>query len=358
MGQIRVGVIGCGYWGPNLIRNFISILDSDVVMVADKKPKRLAHIQGLYPGVKITENYEDLFAEGLDAVVIATPPSSHYVLAKECLEHDLHVMVEKPLTLISEHAEELIVLAEERGSTLMVGHTFQYNPAVDELKKLVHNGELGDVYYIDAARLNLGLYQRNMNALWDLAPHDISILLHILEEMPTSVQAFGSSSVFDGVHDVVYANLTFPSSIIAHVHVSWLDPCKVRRVTVVGSQKMAVYNDVVSHEKIKIYDRGIDAHNYVDSFEEFQFDYRYGDILIPHIRYDEPLRIECQHFLDCIVNHEEPISNGRIGLNVVRIMEAAQHSLMNGGDPEPVTIDLPFYESEYEVEDVSEINPS
>ena len=348
MSKIRLGVIGCGYWGPNLIRNFIAIPDSEVVIVADKKTDRLQHMKNLYPALEVTENYRDLFSRNLDAIVVATPPKTHFDLTKECLQQDIHVLVEKPLTLISDNAEELIGLAESRGLKLMVGHTFQYNPAVNTLKDLIKSGELGDIYYLDAARLNLGLYQRNMNALWDLAPHDISILLHILEEMPVSVQAFGTSSVFDGVHDVVYANLTFPDTIIAHVHVSWLDPCKVRRVTVVGSQKMAVYNDVVSNEKIKIYDRGVDAHDYVDSFEEFQFNYRYGDVLIPHIRYDEPLRIECKHFLDCIIHDEEPISGGKIGLKVVRIMEATQRSLMNGGCQEsvPVKKSIPVHETE------------
>ena len=297
MDRIRVGVIGCGYWGPNLIRNFVEIPQSEVVIVADLREERLSYIKASYPQISITKDYQDLFDLDLDAVVISTPPATHYQLARECLQHDLHVLVEKPITTKSEHAEELIQIAKTNGLVLMVGHTFKYNVAIDTLKSLIDSGELGQIYYLDSARLNLGLFQREMNAMWDLAPHDISIMHYILGCPPISVSAHGMPFVFEGIHDVVYMNMVFPDNIHAHIHVSWLDPCKVRRITIVGSKKMVVYND----------------------------------ILIPNIRFSEPLRQECQHFLECINNHCEPVSGGRDGLEVVKVLETAQLSLSRNG---------------------------
>ena len=334
--SLKLGVIGCGYWGPNLIRNFVEISTSEVVIVADLKEERLAHIKASYPQIMVTKDYQDLFNQNLDAVVIATPPATHYSFAKECLEHGMHVLVEKPITINSQHAEELIELSKKKSLVLMVGHTFEYNAAVHTLKSLIDSGELGQIYYVDAARLNLGLFQRNLNVLWDLAPHDISILLYILDRVPISVNAHGMPFVFEGVQDVVYLNMVFPDNILAHVHVSWLDPCKVRRVTVVGSKKMVVYNDVESLEKIKIYDKGVEMPPYTNTFGDFQYSYRYGDVIIPNIRFTEPLRKECEHFLDCINNHIEPQSNGQDGLRVVKIIEAAQRSLSENGKHQEV----------------------
>lgn len=331
MDRMKIGVIGCGYWGPNLIRNFVEIPASDVVIVADLNEERLSKIKASYPQISITKDYRDFFDLGLDAVVIATPPATHYHLAKECLLQNLHVLVEKPMTVSSEQAEELIELAKSQDLVLMVGHTFEYNAAVHTLKQLVDSGELGQIYYVDAARLNLGLFQKDMNVLWDLAPHDISILLYILDRIPISVSAHGMPFVFEGIHDVVYMNLVFPDNILAHIHVSWLDPCKVRRITIVGSKKMVVYNDILNVEKIKIYDKGVDRPPYTNTFGEFQCSYRYGDILIPNVRFTEPLRQECQHFLECINNHCEPVSGGRDGLEVIKVLEAAQLSLSKNG---------------------------
>lgn len=294
----------------------------------------MAKIKSSYPQTRVTENYRDLFEQKLDAVVVATPPATHYAITKECLQHGLHALIEKPLTLASSDAEDLIQLAKSKYLILMVGHTFEYNAAVHALKDLIDKGELGQIYYLDSARLNLGLFSKDLNVIWDLAPHDISILLYLLGRPPVSVSAFGSESVFPGIHDVAYITMHFPDNVMAHVHVSWLDPCKVRRVTVVGSKEMAVYNDVESLEKIKIYDKGVDAPAYTDNFGEFQFSYRYGDILIPNIRFAEPLKIECRHFLDCITNHTKPSSCGEVGLNVVKVLEAAQRSLVNSGHME------------------------
>jgi predicted dehydrogenase len=334
MDRLNIGVIGYGYWGPNLVRNFIELPESDVVMVADLNEDRLGQLHARYPTVLTTSNYTDLFLAGLDAVVVATPPATHFRFAWECLVHGLHVLVEKPLTLDSRQAQDLVHLAETNGRTLMVGHTFEYNPAVHALKKLIESGELGAIHYIDGARLNLGLFQPDLNVLWDLAPHDISILCYILGKTPISISAHGKACVFPDIHDVVYLNLVFPDNILAHIHVSWLDPCKVRRITVVGSNKMAVYNDVSTLEMIKVYDKGVEAPKYTDNFGEFHCSYRYGDVLIPNIHFVEPLRLECQHFIRCIVERTKPCSCGEDGLNVVRILEAAQRSLVNSGHQE------------------------
>jgi predicted dehydrogenase len=332
--KLRIGVIGSGYWGPNLIRNFVEIPNADVVGVADLNPDRLTFISSRYPKVKVTEDYQDLFKMKLDAVVIATPPPSHYQLAMECLGEDLHVLVEKPLTLSSRTAKELVDFAAERDLILMVGHTFEYNPAVRALRDLIQTGTLGTIYYIDGVRANLGLFQRDLNVVWDLATHDISILLYILGMEPKTVSAQGSACVFDGVHDIAYLHFNFPENILAHIRISWLDPCKVRRITVVGSKKMAVYDDVESLEKIRIYDKGVEVPPYTSTYEEFQLSYRYGDVVIPHISHMEPLRIECNHFLESIQKNKQPLSNGESGLRVVKVLEAAERSLANYGQQE------------------------
>jgi len=336
MDRIKIGIIGCGYWGPNLIRNFVELPTSEVVVVADLKKDRRDHIQNSYPQIITTADYQDVFLHGVDAAVVATPPPTHFPIAQDCLNHGLHVLVEKPLTLDSAQARQLTELAREKSLTLMVGHTFEYNMAVHALKKLIGSGELGQLYYLDAARLSLGLFQKDLNVLWDLAPHDISILIYLLGKLPISVSSHGTACVFPNIHDVAYVDLAFPENIMAHVHVSWLDPCKVRRVTVVGSQKMAVYNDIESLEKIKIYDKGVSVPHYTNSFAEFQCSYRYGDVLIPNIKFTEPLRVECQHFLDCITNGTPPCSGGEDGWQVVKVLEAAQRSLLNAGHQEVI----------------------
>ena len=336
MSEIRVGIIGFGYWGPNLARNFHDVADAELVAIADVKDSRLQAAHSLYPGIRLVKDYHDLFDSGLDAVVISTPPATHHAIAAECLQHGLHVLVEKPMTLNSQDATDMIELAHAKDLILMVGHTFEYNAAVVALKKYIESGELGEIYYIDAARLNLGLFQRDSNVLWDLAPHDISILLYLLGDNPISVSAQGMRCVFDGIFDVARLNLMFPKEIPAYIHVSWLDPCKVRRVTVVGSKKMIVYNDVENEQKLKIYDKGVEAPAYTDGFGEFQCNYRSGDIVIPNLRIIEPLRQECQHFLDCINTHTQPCSCGEDGLRVVKILEAAEHSMKNGSTQEVI----------------------
>lgn len=331
MQPLRLGVIGCGYWGPNLIRNFVELPEVDVVAVADLSDARLQHMRSRYPSIQTTEDYHAFFEMGLDAAVVATPPATHFCVANECLAHGLHTFVEKPLALNSADSQALVDKAEERGLVLMVGHTFEYNPAVRALKKIIESGELGKIYSIDSVRASLGLFQADLNVLWDLAPHDVSILRYLLNADPVRVSAQGAAHVFKNKHDLVYLTLLFPNDVLAHVQVSWLHPSKVRRITVVGSRKMVVYDDVETIEKIKIYDKGVDTLPYTNSYGEFQCSYRYGDVLIPNIHFYEPLRVECEHFYNCIANHCEPQSSGWVGHKVVQVLETAQRSLLNGG---------------------------
>jgi predicted dehydrogenase len=337
MNKLKIGVIGCGYWGPNLIRNFTEIPEADLQAVVDLDPTRLDHIQTRFPQLRVTtQDHRDLFELGLDAVVISTPPSIHFAITRDCLLHGLHVLVEKPLTVNSRHARELITIAEQHNRVLMVGHTFEYNPAVHAVKELIASGELGDIHYIDAIRASLGLFQSDLNVIWDLAPHDISILIYLMGEPPLSVSAQGTACVQEGIEDIAYVTLMFPNNILAHIRMSWLDPCKTRRITVVGSKKMVVYDDVESLEKVKVYNKGVKAIRRTDTFGEFQFAYHYGDIVSPYIRLEEPLRLECLHFLECIRQNKTPLTDGYNGLRVVEIIEAAQHSLKDGGVSIPI----------------------
>jgi predicted dehydrogenase len=335
-GSVRVGVIGYGYWGPNLVRNLAELPSAQLVVVADMKQERLDRVKGMYPRLEVTQNYKDLFEMGLDAVVVATPPATHYSIARECLEHGLNVLVEKPLTIRTEDSASLVDIAAQRGLKLMVGNTFEYNSAVLKLRDLVASGELGDIYYVDAVRTNLGLFQPNVNAMWDLAPHDISILLCILGMHPTHVSAIGNASVFRHIHDLVHMHMRFANNISAHIQVSWLSPEKVRKITVVGSKKMVVYDDMETVEKIKIYDKGVDAPPYTETFSEFQCSYRSGDVVIPHISFVEPLRAEVSHFVESIVNNSTPRSDGVVGMKIVSILETASESLKSGGEMLPV----------------------
>ena len=333
MTDLRMGAIGCGYWGPNLIRNFIEIPGAQIVAISDLQQEPLNRMMQRFPQIQAsTRNYRDLFEMNLDAVVIATPPATHYEIARDCMEHGLHVLVEKPITLDSEDAAKLIKVAEKNNVILMVGHTFEYNSAVRAVKEMILSGELGDIYYIDAIRASLGLFQTKANVVWDLAPHDISILRYLLDADPVSVSTHGSSCVQEGIEDVAYTTLMFPNNVIAHIRSSWLDPSKQRRITVVGSKKMVIYDDVEPLEKIKIYDKGVKAIRHTDTFGEFSFAYHYGDVVIPYIRFEEPLRVQCQHFLDCIREGKQPQTDGLNGKRVVQVVEAAQRSMKSGGD--------------------------
>jgi predicted dehydrogenase len=338
MERSRIGVIGCGYWGPNLIRNFVESPATTVVGVADLVPERLAHLRERYPQIGcITDDHRELFDLDLDGIVVCTPPETHFELVRECLRRGLNVLVEKPLVTQVEHARELIALAEERGLVLMVGHTFLYNPAVHALKTLVDSGELGDVLYIDAVRAGLGHFHPRLNVIWDLAPHDISIVSYLLDAQPVTVAARGLACLNGTVEDVAYLSLMYPNDVLCHARVSWLDPSKTRRITVIGTKKMAVYDDVEPLEKLRIYDKRVDSIRRNDTFVEFQFAYHYGSVVIPHIRFEEPLRLECLHFAECIQEGRRPRTDGRNGLRVVQVIEAAQRSLHSGG----VSLDVP-----------------
>ena len=330
--KAKIAIIGSGYWGPNLIRNFVELPGSNVVIVADLDQERLDAIHERFPQIPLTtQDYRELFELDLDAVVIATPPYTHHAIARDCLENDLHVLVEKPITLNSADAYDLKKLAEQRDLVLMVGHTFEYNPAVRYLKGLIDSGELGEIYYVDAVRVSLGLYQTQANVLWDLAPHDISILRYILGAEPVTVCARGNSFVHEGVEDIVYSLLRFPGNVLAHMRLSWLDPRKTRQFTVVGSEKMVIYDDVSALEKIQIYDKRVKAIRRTETFGDFTFAYHYGDVIIPHIQHQEPLRVQCNHFLECIAEGRKPQSDGYSGARVVQILEAAQQSLEDHG---------------------------
>jgi predicted dehydrogenase len=319
------------------VRNFQELPNTEVSMVVDRDPKRLAQIQQTHPDVAVTNDYLDLLNSDVDAVVVATPVSTHFRLAWDALRHGKHVLVEKPLARTRAECQALIDLARSRGLTLMVGHTFEYNPAVETLKSMVESNELGRVYYAYSLRTNLGIFQKDINVMWDLAPHDISIMLYVLGHSPSSVSAVGEAYVQPGIQDVAHMTLNFPNQVQAHIHVSWLDPCKVRRITVVGSKKMVVYDDVEPLEKIKVYDKGVDKPDHTDTYGEFQLSYRYGNITIPQIPAHEPLKLECAHFAECIVNERTPRSDGHSGLRVVKVLEGAQISLLNGGTQEPIS---------------------
>jgi predicted dehydrogenase len=337
---LKVGVVGCGYWGPNLIRNFSNLKSSKVIACADLSEDRLNHMRQLYPTIRTTTNYRDLVGDpGIDALAIATPVASHYEIARESLEAGKHVFVEKPLAQSAGEGLKLVELAAEKARTLMVGHTFVFTAAVNKIKDLIWAKELGEIYYISSSRVNLGIFQDDINVVWDLAPHDISIMNYILNSRPGSVSAIGQSYIRPGIEDVAFLLLRYPQSALANIHVSWLNPNKIRSTTVVGSKKMLVYDDVSSLEKIRIYDKGVTVTPHYDTFGEFQLSYRYGDISIPRLDDAEPLKIECQHFVDCIEKGVAPRSGGKHGYEVLLTLDAADRSMREHG--KEMAIDYP-----------------
>jgi predicted dehydrogenase len=335
---IKVGVVGCGYWGPNLIRNLRQASDCHLKVICDTSEQRLKHMRKLHQDVATTNAYADLLQDAeLDAIVVATPVRFHYEMAKAALAAGKHVFVEKPLARTVAEAEELVALAESKGLVIMVGHTFLFSPAVRRMKEIIDAGDIGEVQYISARRLNLGLFQKDINVAWDLAPHDISIILHLLDEQPISVSCQGSSHVNRHIEDVTMMYLTFKKNRCAFVQNSWLDPKKIRQMTVVGSRRMIVYDDTEPLEKLKIYDARVEVPAHYDTFAEFTYSYHYGDSYVPYIKQDEPLKLECQHFLDCIRGEATPITGGRAGLDVVRILEASSESLKLQGQAVPLS---------------------
>ena len=330
--NIKIGVVGCGYWGPNLVRNFRSLPDCTLEMMCDLSDQRLKHLRALYPDVKGEKEYDHLLnGAGLDAIVIATAVRLHYSMAKASLLAGKHTFIEKPMAASSRECEELVQIAEEKGLVLMVGHTFLYSPVVRKIKEIVDSGDLGEIRYIAARRLNLGLYQKDINVAWDLAPHDISIVLHIMDELPQSVNCRGVAHVTPGVEDVTSMCLSFRKNRSAIIHNSWLDPRKIREMTIVGSRRMVVYDDVAQLEKLRVFDARVERPPHYDTFAEFQYAYHYGDMYVPYIKQEEPLKAECQHFVDCIRTGTTPMTSGRQGLELVRILEASTASLKLNG---------------------------
>ncbi len=321
MTDLRFGVVGWGYWGPKIARNLDSLPHVMVTMVADQDARRLASLAVNQPWIKTTTRPEDIFRSDVDGVVIATPVRTHYQLAREALLHGKHVLVEKPLTAAVAEAEELIALAKEQRRVLMVGHTFEYNPAVNELRKLVQNGDLGKIYYVEAERVNLGLFRSDINVIWDLAPHDISILLYLFGKKPEQVKVQAHAHLQPNIHDIAHIDLGYADGMTAHIHVSWLHPCKIRRVTVIGDARMVVYDDTNPAEMLKIYNKGADIH------ADPVVSYRFGEITIPHIDWIEPLRLECEDFAGAIRTGTQPRAHGGIGLAVVEVLAAAQEVL-------------------------------
>lgn len=333
---IGIAVVGTGDWGANLVRNFSRLPGAKLVAVCDADAARLAKTAAQYPGVRPMADVSEVCAAGdIQGVVVSASAISHYPLAKQLLEAGKDVYVEKPLTLQVAHAEELVKIAKEKGRILMVGHLLIYHPGVQYLKKMVTEGSLGDLYYLYSQRVNLGKVRRDENALWSFAPHDLSVILHLLDAEPIDVVARGSAFLQGKVEDVVFVDLRFPGGKLAHVHVSWLDPHKLRKFTVVGSQKMVVFDDMEASEKIRIYDKGVDKGGQIVGYGD-SLTVRTGDILLPKISLQEPLTLECKHFVDCIRERKQPLTSGEDGLKVVKVLAAAQASLAQGGAPVPI----------------------
>jgi predicted dehydrogenase len=302
--------------------------------MCDVSEERLKHLSAVYPGVECVTNYDSLINDqGLDAVVIATAVRFHYSMARASLLAGKHTFIEKPMAASAAECEELVEIARKNGLVLMVGHTFLYSPAVRKIKEIVDKGDVGEIRYISARRLNLGLFQKDINVAWDLAPHDISIIQYIMGEQPTTVNCNGSAHITPGIEDVTVMCLGFDKQRTAIIHSSWLDPRKVREMTIVGSKRMIVYDDVAQQEKIKVFDSRVERPPHYDTFAEFHYAYHYGDIYVPYIKQEEPLKVECQHFLDCIKHGTMPLTSGRRGYELVQILEASSESLRVGGGP-------------------------
>lgn len=329
---IRIGVIGYGYWGPNLVRSFAEIPGAEVIAVSDFKLDRLAKVRSRYPSVKLTTNSQDLFADPrIDAIAIATPVSTHYDLALAALQAGKHVLVEKPMTVSSPQAMRLIDEAQKRNLVLMVDHTFVYTGAVQKMQELVATKAIGDVYYYDSVRVNLGLFQHDVNVIWDLAVHDLSIMDYVLPSQPYAVSATGMNHLPSEPENIAYLTLFFEHNLIAHIHVNWLAPVKVRRTLLGGSQKMICYDDLEPSEKIRVYDKGITVNGSPENVYQMLVGYRTGDMWAPKLDMTEALQTEALHFIHCIQSGDRPITDGEAGLRVVRILEAATQSIKQQG---------------------------
>ena len=332
--MLGISVIGYGYWGPNLVRNFSQVPNARVVSVCDQRPERRAQVEAVYPAIRTCADVRDIWSNpAVDAVAIATPVSSHFELALQALRAGKHVFVEKPFTTTSAQAEQLIEEAEKRRLTLMVDHTFVYTSAVRKIKELIDNGSTGKILYYDSVRVNLGLFQHDVNVLWDLAVHDLSIMDYLFERSPVTIAATGMAHVQGQPENLAYLTCYFDNNLIAHFHVNWLAPVKVRQTLIGGAQKMIVYDDIEMSEKIKVYDKGIPLSDNPADIYQLKVGYRAGDMWAPRLDNVEALQIEANHFADCITNTRKPLTDGSVGLRVVRILEAASQSIAQRGAP-------------------------
>lgn len=332
---VGIAAVGCGYWGPNVIRNLAELPGFNLLRVCDADPHRLQTVAQRHPGAEPTRSVADVLDDPrVQAVYLATPVSTHYELVRRALLAGKHVLVEKPIATTVEQADELADIAARSGLTLMVGHTFVFSPPVRKVKELITSGQVGEIYYIETTRVNLGLFQKDVSVLWDLAPHDLSILTYWLDETPISVSARGRSYHGETLEDVAFLTVEFPSRVLAQIQVSWLAPSKLRRTSIVGRQRMVVYDDLEPVEKVKVFDRGVEREP--TSFGEFQLSYRSGDILSPRLDTTEPLRAECAHFLRCIETGQEPDTGARGAAEIVRVIQAAEQSMRLGGAPQAV----------------------
>ncbi|MBK6899062.1 MAG: Gfo/Idh/MocA family oxidoreductase [bacterium] len=338
--MLKMAAIGCGYWGPNLIRNFHNHPDVEMSHICDLDAKRRAHMAQLYPTADISDDVGRILGDpSIGAVVVATPVSTHFPLGKAVLESGKHLFIEKPMAASADECRQLCAIAKARNLQIMVGHTFLFVPAVRMIKQLIESGELGDIYYVKIRRLNLGIFQKDANVVWDLVPHDVAMLNYLFDAVPERVSASGHCYVQTDkqLEDVAFVSLWYPGGRVAHLHVSWLDPNKVREATFVGSRKMVVYDDVAMTDKIRIYDKGVDVMPHYDGFDEFHLAYRHGDILIPKIDQAEPLKVETSHFVDCVLGRATPVSDGYLGLQVVEVLEKACLSIREHGAPQDLT---------------------
>ena len=331
MKKLSIGVIGCGYWGPNLIRNFANCPLAELSAICDANPERLAAVGRAYSQSQLVNSLDQLLELPLDAVAIATPVSTHYSLATRCLEAGLHVLVEKPLAASVNEAQALVTLAERQGRVLMVDHTYLFSPAIRRIKSLIEEEELGDLYYVDSVRINLGLFQHDVNVIWDLAPHDLAIVSYLLEHEPRSISAWGCGHCDPDIHDIAYVNADYGDSLLANFHVNWLSPVKVRQMIFGGSRKSLIFNELDAGEPVKLYSKGVEFGATAEERRKWMVNYRSGDVWSPHIEPGEPLQAMVRHFAECILEGKTPDSDGRLGLRVVRMLEAATRSIRAQG---------------------------
>ncbi len=327
---MKVGIIGLGYWGPNLVRNFFTLEEISGVVCCDLNAKRLAFIQSRFPTVEITADYRDLLRRtDVDMIAVATPVSSHFELGMAALTHGKHLLLEKPMAASVHEAEQLLEYSRKRGLTLMVDHTFVYTGAVRKIKEMIVSDLLGEVFYFDSVRVNLGLFQHDVNVIWDLAPHDLSIMSYVLTKKPVAVSAVAVKHV-NRIEDVAYLTVYFEGNLIAHFHVNWLAPVKIRTILIGGGKRMILYDDMEPSDKVKVYDKGIEV-NTTEGIYETLIQYRTGDMFAPKLDQTEPLSLMCKHFVDCVTHSIKPLTDGRVGLEVIKVLEASEESLRQGG---------------------------